>query len=473
MDRMGDAPAPALTRYLRDRAMRKVTLLLATMALAVMLASPPAWADTTFMVDTTVDDASATACAAASDNDCSLRGAVIAANTTPGADAVEVPEGTYTLTIGGGYEDDSATGDLDIKEALTINGAGADSTTVAGGKGFDDRIFQNLGGEYAEDGTWITYPSNTTITGLTITGASGSGCGGGICNWRGTLKVSDSTITGNTASYLGGGIDNSGGTLTVERSTISGNTSDNTGGGIHSQTFDPTTQKPIIVNSTISGNTAGEYGGGLYNYAGIIEIEHSTITNNSAPTNQGSGVASSGVYDTTHTDVFSSILSANANTDVDFVRGADTSFFVSKGYNLIGDGNATDAFNQSGDRKGADDPGLAPLMLNAPGSTQTHALKATSPALDAGPPSTTQCPPPATDQRGVSRPQQGGCDIGAFEFMDTKKPRVSAATPTGTGIGRGTNLAATFSGKCAPPRSPTPPSSSSRSPPAGRPRLPM
>jgi predicted outer membrane repeat protein len=259
------------------------------------------------------------------------------------------------------------------------------------------------------------------------------------------MTVSDSTISNNTATLEGGGGIFAGGTLTVERSTISGNTSDTTGGGIHSQTFDPTTQKPTIANSTISGNTAGEYGGGLYNYVGIIEIEHSTITNNSAPTNQGSGVASSGVSDTTHTDVFSSIISANANTDVDFVRGADTSFFVSKGYNLIGDGNATDAFNQSGDRKGADDPGLAPLMLNAPGSTKTHALKSTSPALDAGPPSTTQCPPPATDQRGVSRPQQGGCDIGSFEREDATAPQVSAATPTGTGIGRGTNVVATFS----------------------------
>ena len=33
---------------------------------------------------------------------------------------------------------------------------------------------------------------------------------------------------------------------------------------------------------------------------------------------------------------------------------------------------------------------------------------------------------------------------------DTIKPKVSTATPTGTGIGRGTNIAATFSEKMSP-----------------------
>ena len=60
-----------------------------------------------------------------------------------------------------------------------------------------------------------------------------------------------------------------------------------------------------------------------------------------------------------------------------------------------------------------------------------------------------------TDQRGVARPLGAASDIGAFEseatvVEDTIKPRVNAATPTGTGIGRGTNVAATFSEKMSP-----------------------
>src|SRR3970282_626777 len=55
--------------------------------------------------------------------------------------------------------------------------------------------------------------------------------------------------------------------------------------------------------------------------------------------------------------------------------------------------------------------GLGPLANNG-GPPQTHALLAGSPAIDAGSP---DCPPPATDQRGVARPQGPACDIGAYE----------------------------------------------------------
>ncbi len=128
----------------REGMMRKITLLLAAMALAVVLAAAPAQAQTTFVVDTPDDDASATACTEDTDDDCSLRGAIIAANGASGADVIDVPEGAYALTIAGGAEEASATGDLDITDGLTINGAGANSTTVAAGTGFADRIFHNV-----------------------------------------------------------------------------------------------------------------------------------------------------------------------------------------------------------------------------------------------------------------------------------------------------------------------------------------
>ena len=61
------------------------------------------------------------------------------------------------------------------------------------------------------------------------------------------------------------------------------------------------------------------------------------------------------------------------------------------------------------------DTGLA----NNGGPTRTHALVAGSPAVDAINDGT--CPPPAKDQRGVRRPQDGNgdggpaCDIGSVE----------------------------------------------------------
>ena len=49
-----------------------------------------AHAQATFVVDRTDDDATATACTAAP-NDCSLRGAIIAANALAGSDAITLP----------------------------------------------------------------------------------------------------------------------------------------------------------------------------------------------------------------------------------------------------------------------------------------------------------------------------------------------------------------------------------------------
>ncbi len=58
------------------------------------------------------------------------------------------------------------------------------------------------------------------------------------------------------------------------------------------------------------------------------------------------------------------------------------------------------------------DPLLRPLQDNG-GPTKTHALQPSSPAIDAGDDGAA----PATDQRGVSRPQGVASDIGAFELQ--------------------------------------------------------
>jgi hypothetical protein len=59
------------------------------------------------------------------------------------------------------------------------------------------------------------------------------------------------------------------------------------------------------------------------------------------------------------------------------------------------------------------DPKLGPLQDNG-GPTQTMALGAGGAAIDQVPTSGAGCP--ATDQRGVARPQGPACDIGAFEL---------------------------------------------------------
>jgi hypothetical protein len=84
----------------------------------------------------------------------SLRQAIIDANATPQTDTIILPAGTYTLTRPGINEAAGLTGDLDCSGALTIQGAGAGTTTVdAAGL---DRVFHVLTG------------ANVTLSGLTI-----------------------------------------------------------------------------------------------------------------------------------------------------------------------------------------------------------------------------------------------------------------------------------------------------------------
>jgi hypothetical protein len=85
----------------------------------------------------------------------------------------------------------------------------------------------------------------------------------------------------------------------------------------------------------------------------------------------------------------------------------------SSGGNVESPGN-TCLFNHQTDQVNVSalDLGLDVLADNG-GATETHALLPGSAAIDAGTP---DCPPPATDQRGVARPQGAACDIGAFEL---------------------------------------------------------
>ena len=99
--------------------------------------------------------------------------------------------------------------------------------------------------------------------------------------------------------------------------------------------------------------------------------------------------------------------------------GQDCGFFdpqlgtsaASRGFNFGGD--ASCQFTASTDRANGGDPRVSALGDNG-GTTQTRAPQPGSPLLDSIP--TTNCTPAASaDQRGVSRPQGAGCDVGAVE----------------------------------------------------------
>lgn len=254
---------------------------------------PRADAASTFTVTTTADGADG-ACNA----QCSLRDAVIAANATPGADAIVVPAGTYVLG-GAGNEDLAASGDLDLRESVSITGAGAGLTIIDGDA--NDRLVD------------IVESAVVTISGLTLRNGrvpAGDTQGGGAILWNEPvsgktllLLVDGVAITGNSAGDGdGGGIlieqdAPASSTVTIRNSVISGNTMDDgDGGGLH---LCCANLGVTITNSTIQDNVAVEpmadgfngEGGGIHHCCNdtTLTVRDSTIRDNTGPT-QGGGI---------------------------------------------------------------------------------------------------------------------------------------------------------------------------------------
>jgi len=165
-------------------------------------------------VDRLDDTALATACTD-QPADCSLRGAIIAANGAPGYDIVVVPSGIFTLTIAGILEDAALTGDLDISEPVTIQGSGRDATIISG-NGLD-RVFHIL------TGTTDSLFSDLTITlGNTINYPNDIEGGGILVSVFANLTLSNTAVVSNTSQVSGGGVLNMG-RLTLLHSAILSN----------------------------------------------------------------------------------------------------------------------------------------------------------------------------------------------------------------------------------------------------------
>lgn len=359
---------------------------------------------------------------------CSLREAIMEANTNPGHDTINVQANTYSLTIAGTTEGsgdtDAAQADLDITDDVEIVGVGAVSTIVDAGNAY--RVFA------------IGSGIDASIKSLTVQhGGAGQG---GILN-QGSLTLEDARVTSNSGS----GVKNQG-ALTAKRTAFDNNatTAWLTGlprGGAIMSVVDSTLVLDMctftnnyaatdggavmsyavaqITNCTFSGNQAEEVGGGALFEEQPVTVVNSTFADNSA------GLRSGGIECTDYCrlSLGNSILSNNAGGDCASAGGT----IAPNDHNLIADGSCSPLLTG--------DPGLGAF------NGQNYSLTEGSQAIDAGNDATCA----EVDQTGTARPLDGDgdgiavCDIGAIEAPTALEPRPThtptpTITPTATPI---------------------------------------
>jgi hypothetical protein len=359
---------------------------------------------------------------------------------------------------------------------LTIVGSGAGATVLAApdGDGAD------LGG------------GSLTLQDLMLLGSS-AGPAAGVLQQGGTLTTSHVTIDGFPC-----GLVVAGGTATLTDSTVS-NTGrygsvcpgsyPNAGVAVlpganvsllRSQVRDSAAVPGVLVQGTVTAldstfsdradlfnpNRAGfgpaiEVTGGSASIArSLFRLDHiavrasggTAIVSDSTLSANDSGMVAAGGNATALRDTFvDSPNSATKGATAVLVAGSVLSGSPACGGRIVDGG-----YNLSSDASCGLDAGAANRTLNLAssaddhgGNTQGVAVASPSPAADHIPVGATYgadqaplCPPDATDQRGVARPQGTACDAGAFELVPTAT--TLTATPELVRPGDNVHLVATI-----------------------------
>ncbi|MFN8424052.1 MAG: choice-of-anchor Q domain-containing protein [Anaerolineae bacterium] len=223
---------------------------------------------------------------------------------------------------------------------------------------------------------------------------------GGSPGFNGGDACNNPSSVGGAGSGMGGAIFNDGGTVIIRNSTLANN---RTEPGADGPGLPPIFPRPGGNGAVVSRN-------------GTLRIIHSTFSDNAACSGCMNDVWVIGDGATATFELRNSIL-ANGNGGTRNCLATTTN---GGGVSQSNSGNLIEIAGGSGGSNTAcagvatsADPGLGPLQENAPGNTPTMAIGPTSPALDAA----DAAQGLATDQRGVTRPQGVGFDIGAFEVQ--------------------------------------------------------
>lgn len=350
---------------------------------------------------------------------CSLREAIISAQEDIAYGGCSAGSGSDIITIGSGIYTVSD-GQVDfISTEITINGFNSASTIIQPSE------CNPIEEQCTNDHQFVRNTSGGTLTlnNLTMRYWKNTGdLNGGVLLNNGILNISHSVFTSNRAVY-GGAFINSGGTVTITYSSFTSNmahnySSYNTGGAIYNAISGPGSVN--IYQSTFSDNS-GSNGGAIFNY-GLLDIVNSTFTKNTAEFSGGAIYIHDNTASLTNVTLLENEASSNGG-GVFIYNSGSLNFTNTIISNSI---SASDCYNDSGtintnlsnlvgdgtcDADFSGDPALGPLANNG-GPTLTFALLDNSIAINSG--DLSACP--ETDQRGVTRPQGLGCDIGAYEY---------------------------------------------------------
>ncbi len=341
-----------------------------------------------------------------------------------------------TITVTTTADETNTNGQCSLREAIlnsNHNNQSGSADCAAGGGPYDTLIFApalanlttTLGSELVITESVIIDASS--VDGVTISGGSSVRAfhvSDGDATIR-SLTIANGFVQDADGSVYGGGgiyAEGSNTSVHLERVTLRGCQADGIpanytgyGGGLLTNNA-----AAYVVNSTFSGNGAELSGGAIADYQGSsIEIAHSTLTNNHGD-HTGTGAGGIYLYDG-RASLENSILAGNTGgQNANYYNELDGTL-TSLGYNLS-DTNPGDALTQTGDlpNKNLSTEIRLDVLQDNGGETWTHALLSGSVAIDAG--KDAACP--ATDQRGVTRPQGSHCDIGAYE-VEVAEPNVS------------------------------------------------
>jgi CSLREA domain-containing protein len=351
---------------------------IAVTALALCATAPMASA-ATISVNTTAD-------VAAVDGQCSLREAITAVNKQAASgnltgecpagdgndDTIIIPAGHHILALAGIDEDNNATGDLDIRANVTLQGAGM-GVTIIDANGIDRVIHIPVGAlavhfndlslinghapdsvaSTGESGGAISNPNgaNLFLTNVELSGnrsgngAGGSstafsgGSGGAIFTSGGTLLLSSCSVhdnssgTGGSVGGMfgvagsggnGGALASSGSNMGIELTSFDRNQTGNGGGG------------------GMIGGSAG-FGGGVYAINGSVTVLQSMFDNNhtSAQADGGNGNGGGLFVDNATTRITQTSITHNAAFDGGGLDSGDSSLTLS---NLTLSGNFAGQF---------------------------------------------------------------------------------------------------------------------------------